>query len=411
MSIFRTYFSLERKKNRRAIPGMLIGLAILFAFGGFLLFSLSTQNNAKEASTVVGIVAEEDEPYIDLFMSVLKNTETLKDSYKFILLSEEDAQKKFDKGEVSVVFIMPKNYINRMIAGDISPIKIQFGSSDVTLPALLMRQLSGSVSRLLLDTYAGIYAMDEYYNIHQLPDREKANYALNVEYIKKILARHSAFEAITIESENGMHYSQYYFTVILLLLLFFLGLIAPKVFHPENKTFAQKLQLAGLSSHKQLLCRQLASWLLFGSFFLGLVLIFTAVVTFGPYKLPNFSQETLGDWLTSLLPIVLVIPLVCALLGFIYECIPDLTASILFLFLSILLLGYLSGYFYPIAFLPKLLQHLSAFLPTRIAFQYASSCVCQNLSIINLCKVLGETILLLAVTSIIRKRRMEMPTR
>ena len=62
--------------------------------------------NAKEASTVVGIVAEEDEPYIDLFMSVLKNTETLKDSYKFILLSEEDAQKKFDKGEVSVVFIV-----------------------------------------------------------------------------------------------------------------------------------------------------------------------------------------------------------------------------------------------------------------------------------------------------------------
>ena len=411
MSIFRTYFSLERKKNRHAIPAMLIGLVVLFAFGGFLLFSWNTQSKAKEASTVVGIVAEKDEPYIDLFLSVLKNTETLKDSYKFVLIDREDAQKKLDREEVSVVFVMPKNYINRMIAGDISPIKIQFGSNDVTLPALLMRQLSSSVSRLLLDTYAGIYAMDEYYNVHGLSDRAKANYALNMEYIKKILARHSAFEEIKIEAEQGMYYSQYYFTVILLLLLFFLGLVAPKVFHPENRTFEQKLQLAGLSSHKQLLCRQLAAWLLFGAFFLGLLLLFIAVMTIGPWKMPNFTQETLADWITSLLPILFVVPLVCAFLGFIYECIPDLTASILFLFLSILLFGYLSGYFYPLAFLPKLLQHLSAFLPTRIAFQYASSCVCQNISFVSLGKMLGETILLLAATAILKKRRMEMPTR
>lgn len=410
MKLFRTYFSLEFKKNRTSIPSMLIGLFVLFILGGFLLFSWQQQIHAEKKPTTLGIVADKDEPYIDLFLKVLKNTETLKDNYEFVMLSQEEASKKLEREQISVVFQIPKDYINKMIIGEIEPITIQFGNGDSSLPSLLLRQLSQSISSLLLNTQAGIYAMDDYYLAHQLPNQKKDERALNIEYIMKILNRQSAFEVEEIQSENGLSYTQYYTTVILLLLLFFLGLVSPKVFRPENPTFEQKLRLAGLDTVKQFICRQLASWLLFASFFFGIALLFSTVVSVTSLSIPDFTQTGFFSWMGTFLPILLTIPMVCAFLGLVYELIPDLTASILFLFLCTLLLGYLSGYFYPIAFLPKGLQLLSTFLPTRVLFQYASGCISQNISLYRLGVLILYTVILLLLSILLRKKRAEVHT-
>lgn len=407
MKLFRTYFSLECKKNRRSIPSMLIGLLVLFALGGFLLFSWQQYSSDEEKPTTVGIVASKNEPYMDLFLAVLKNTETLKDSYEFVTLSKEDAAKKLEKGNISVVFQIPENYVNKMIVGEVEPIDIQFGNGDSDLPALLMRQLSQSVSSLLLNTQAGIYAMNDYYREHNLPNQQEDEHALNIKYITKLLKRHSAFKVDKVQSENGLSCTQYYGTVIILLLLLFLGLVSPKVFRPENPTFEQKLRLAGLDMVKQFICRQLASWLLFASFFSGIALLFSTIVSITSISIPDFAQNGFLSWMGTFLPMLLMIPMVCAFLGLVYECIPDLTASILFLFLCILLLGYLSGYFYPIAFLPKVLQTVSAFLPTRVLFQYASGCISQNISLYRLGILMLYTIILLSLSMLLRKKRSE----
>lgn len=407
MKLFRTYFSLERKKNRRSIPSMLIGLLVLFALGGFLLFSWQQYSSEKEKPTTVGIVASKNEPYMELFLAVLKNTETLKDSYEFVTLSKEDAAKKLEKGDISVVFQIPENYVNKMIIGEVEPIDIQFGNGDSDLPALLMRQLSQSVSSLLLNTQAGIYAMNDYYFEHKLPNQQEDEHVLNIKYIKKILKRHSSFKVDKVKSENGLSCTQYYGTVVILLLLLFLGLVSPKVFRPENPTFEQKLRLAGLDMVKQFMCRQLASWLLFASFFSGIALLFSTIVSITSISIPDFAQNGFLSWMGTFLPMLLMIPMVCAFLGLVYECIPDLTASILFLFLCILLLGYLSGYFYPIAFLPKVLQTVSAFLPTRVLFQYASGCISQNISLYCLGILMLYTIILLSLSMLLRKKRSE----
>ena len=410
MKLFRTYFSLECKKNRSSIPSMLIGLFVLFALGGFLLFSWQQEIHGEKKPTTVGIVATTNEPYMDLFLTVLKNTESLKDSYEFVMLSQEEASKKLEKEQISVVFQIPENYVNKMIVGEVEPITIQFGNGDSNLPSLLMRQLSQSISSLLLNTQAGIYAMDDYYLAQQLPNQQKDERALNIEYIMKILNRHSAFEVEEIQSENGLSYTQYYATVIVLLLLLFLGLVSPKVFRPENPTFEQKLRLAGLDTTRQFICRQLASWLLFGSFLFGIALLFSAVASMTSLSIPNLTQTGFLSWMGTFLPILLTIPMICAFLGLVYEWIPDLTASILFLFLCILLLGYLSGYFYPIAFLPKGLQLLSAFLPTRVLFQYTSGCISQNISLYRLGILILYTVILLLLSIVLRKKRSEVHT-
>ena len=410
MKLFRTYFSLECKKTRGSIPSMLVGLLVLFALGGFILFSWQLHSNAEKKPTTVGIVASDDEPYMDLFLAVLKNTKSLQDSYEFIMITQEEANKKFAKDEISVVFQIPENYVNKMIVGDVEPITIQFGNGDAGIASLLMRQLSQSVSSLLLNTQAGIYAMDDYYFANNLPNQQKDEQTLNIEYIKKILNRHTSFEVEEIQSENGLSYTQYYATVILLLLFLFLGLVSPKVFRPENTTFEQKLSLAGLNTVKQFICRQLASWLLFASFFLGLALLFSIIVSVAPVSVTDFSQDGFLSWMGTFLPMLFTIPMICTFLGLVYELIPDLTASILFLFLCILLLGYLSGYFYPIAFLPKGLQLLSAFLPTRVLFQYASGCVSQNISLYSLGILILYTVILLFLSILLRKKRGEVHT-
>lgn len=404
----RTYFIVEWKRGLRSLPVIVTGMLLLLAVSGLLLFSWQkNQTNEGNSPTVIGVAVEPDEPYMELFVQMLGNLEHIKDNYTFSLMSQEEAESGLTDGSLSVAFFIPKNYILSMIQGTEEPITLRFGSADPNVTTLLLRQLSQSVSLILLNTEAAIYSMDDYYLENALPNQAEDEQSLNIEYIRRLFARHSIFETQELEAEQNMHYSQYYLTVGLLLFLLLAGLLCPGYFKPQNRTFVQKLQLHGLSDTWQLLLKQLASCCLFSLVLTLLLTLLVAAVKLFSLSIPDFSIDGAGDLLCMLLPLYLLLPMICALHSLVYEWIPDTTASILFLFLSILLFGYLSGYFYPISFLPECLQHLAAFLPTRVLFLYAGSCICQNPSPVYLLEMLGYTLFLYGILWGIRKKRLE----
>ena len=190
-----------------------------------------------------------------------------------------------------------------------------------------------------------------------------------------------------------------------MLLLLSCGLLSPSCFRPEKKLLQLKLAQSGLSIPLQFLAKQLACCGNLCLLFLMLSLILSLVAPLLPITI--LQQTTFVEWMRAFLPVLLAIPLLTAFFHVIYELIPDSVAGILFLFISILLMGYLSGYFYPFSMLPNSIQNLSHLLPTRILFQYTSGCLTKSFSLVALGKLLLTTFILELIALCTRMYRLE----
>ncbi len=406
MKLFKTYLKLEYKKALQSFPTILLGTFALFCVTVLLLFSWQTQKKEHATSpAVIGVATEKDEPYMDFFMGLLKNMDNLKNNYTFTLIEKEQVSALLEKKKIDIAFLIPKNYISSLIDGTDEPIVLRFSGSDPSITTLMMRQLSEAVSSIMLETEAAIYTMNDYYAIHRLPNQSKDERNLNIKYINRLLTRHSIFSIETLEAEQGLSYTEYYFTVGLLLLLLSWGLLSPSCFRPEKKLLQLKLAQSGLSIPLQFLAKQLACCGNLCLLFLMLSLILSLVAPLLPITI--LQQTTFVEWMRAFLPVLLAIPLIAAFFHVIYELIPDLVAGILFLFISILLMGYLSGYFYPFSMLPNSIQNLSHLLPTRILFQYTSGCLTKSFSLVALGKLLLTTFILELIALCTRMYRLE----
>lgn len=406
MKLFKTYLKLEYKKALQSFPTILLGTVALFCVTVLLLFSWQKQKKDNVTSpAVIGVATEKDEPYMDFFMGLLKNMDNLKNNYTFTLIEKEQISTLLEKKKIDIAFLIPKNYISSLIDGTDEPIVLRFSGSDPSITTLMMRQLSEAVSSIMLETEAGIYTMNDYYAIHRLPNQSKDERNLNIKYINRLLTRHSIFSIETLEAEQGLSYTEYYFTVGLLLLLLSWGLLSPSCFRPEKKLLQLKLAQSGLSIPLQFLAKQLACCGSLCLLFLMLSLILSLIAPLLPITI--LQQTTFVEWIGVFLPVLLVIPSIAALFHVIYELIPDLVAGVLFLFIGILLMGYLSGYFYPFSMLPNSIQSISNFLPTRILFQYTSGCLTKSFSLVAFGKLLLTTFILELIALCTRMYRLE----
>ena len=68
------------------------------------------------------------------------------------------------------------------------------------------------------------------------------------------------------------------------------------------------------------------------------------------------------------------------------------------------ILGYISGCFYPINFFPKALRVLSSGLPSGIARGYLASLITDTASVWQVVAILGYTAILLVISGFIRYR-------
>lgn len=391
MKRFYTYFRLEHKKCMYTLPGLLAGLGILVCLLVTCFIGLRAKNQVQTELTPVGIAMEQDEPYMSAVMSLLRSMDTIQEKYELLETTKENGTRQLERGEIDVLLIIPPNYVKAMLYGENPTIEIRFGTSEPTISTFLMKQLSDTVSQIFIQTEAGIYALDEYFLSNHLYGRAEHNQALNIEYIKRLLARKSIFSTEEIEAEHGLHYSQYYMAVLLLLFVCILCLLSPNAFLPENFMLEKKLTHAGFPPYLQFLGKHLALCCHFGSLYLCFLLIISAFVSHFSYALPDLTQSGMLHWFLSLLPTVLLVPMICACFQLCHELVKNRTLSTLTLFLSILFLGYLSGFFYPFSFLPEMLQHIAAFLPTRVAFSYAAQCVAEHFSVGLLVPVLLYT--------------------
>lgn len=375
MKPFFLYLQLQLKLYRKLLPkiGLTMLISILLLGGIALLFQ--TMNPVGTNTIRIGIVAQEEEPYLDWIINIIKQGKSAKYTCELTRSEEKDANRKLQSGELTAVFVIPENYIHSLIEGDTKPVIIRFGRGQSDITSFLVQLLSDSAANVMLHTQAGIYAMNDYYIRKHLSGMQTSEAFLNLNYLQQVLTREKLFTLEEADGISTLRSGNHYFAVIFVLFFLCMGMCMGKRLLPETKTLQAKLSAIHLSKTAQVLARLCALFVVY--FLLYVLLACTATFVFMRYRSPldTTSGYTVTQWLRLWICILPVLLLICSMLQCIFVWADDMVSGLVFLFFATLFGGYLSGYFYPLSFFPETLLRLSPYLPTNCLYQYLAACL------------------------------------
>lgn len=380
MKLFFQYVYLEMKRMFLSFPRILFGsMFLLILLTGIFAFCQQNSMQERKNNTIhIGIVAQEDEPFIDWMVSAVSNMKNMADSCHFERIDEQTAKQKLASGEIAIAFFIPQNYVASIINGENKHLSIRMGNGQTTIISFLFKQLSEAASSFILNSEAGIYSMQEYYDLHNLPQKAEDELELNLQYIKDIAGLEKGIRTETIDTKKNYPLASQYMISGFVLFLLLWGLTAGKLLVPPKKAFQNQLAIAGISKNRQILARGLS----FLSASLANYLVFFLLISLG-MKFTGFAiQDTIisdinGLWqfAACCLPLLLFSTVTIQL---VYEIADDTISGILFLFFGVLLLAFCSGCFYPLDYLPDTLQKLAPKLPLYPACQYGLAILHQT---------------------------------
>ncbi|MDE6568693.1 MAG: ABC transporter permease [Lachnospiraceae bacterium] len=383
-SRFHIYLSMEIKKYLLAFPKICGGLCLILLFisSYFLLYQCYSGEQQKQSVIQIGITADPEEPYLDWMIQTIESMKDLERSCHFEFVSETEGMKRLQAGDYTALFLIPPDYIRSLIAGEEAILRIRFCQGQATIADFLVKELGNAASQIMLDTQAGIYAMQDIYRENHWENMSKDELSLNIRYLQKVLNRREiyAYEEIPVTGTTADR--THYFAVAILCFLTALGFTCTAVLHREPHVFVKKLELCGLRDWQQLLAKETAMILCFSGIYLFLSLLLTALSTriSGFHSLLHQNTDSslhsmllTGGKLLAIMPVLFVI---CAYILWIYEICPNNMSSILLLFVSFIGLSYLSGYFYPLSYLPDSIRQISAYLPTSVILNYSYHILC-----------------------------------
>lgn len=383
-SRFHIYISLEIKKFFLAFPKICGGLFLILLLTGsyFLLYQLYSKEQQEQNIIQIGITADPEEPYLDWMIQTIESMKDLEHSCHFEFVSETEGMKRLQSGDYTALFLIPHDYIRSLIAGDEAILRIRFCQGQTTIADFLVKELGNAASQIMLDTQAGIYAMQDIYLENHWQNMSKDELSLNIRYLQKVLNRREiyAYEEIPVTGTTADR--THYFAVGILCFLTALGFTCTAVLHREPHIFVKKLELCGLGDWQQILAKETAMILCLGGIYLFLTILLTVLSPWisGFHSLLHQSADSslhsmllTGGKLLAIMPVLFVI---CAYILWIYEISPNNMSSILLLFVSFIVLAYLSGYFYPLSYLSDSIQRISAYLPTSVMLNYSYHILC-----------------------------------
>ena len=395
MQKFSVYLKLECKRILKLFPGMIIvTMLVLSVCAIFLLQDTKSSSSFKNSSSGIktiniGIVySDEDKQFLGLGFYMLEHADDIGYICKFKEVSLDEGQRLLDNKQLDVLAIFPKDYVRSVYYGIDKPISIRFGTAQSGISSLLFKQLSETVSDYMMDSKAGVYAMQDMYDSWDLDYSFDAD-ELSEKYVMRILDRTAMIKKDTIDATDGLSSTMYYVCVGIVLVLLFWGLNCGSVLGKNQKMLSALLQRQQLSGIKQYFARYLSLLFLF-------TLNYIAIATASYIATSKMQIDFISAG--SYIKLIPLLFLLCAVVLCVYEISNDGIGGMIFFFFSSLIMGFVSGFFYPLSYFPTWMQSVAEFLPTRIMFEYTTACIKNNLSYGVFVKLILYTVLFIVIT-------------
>lgn len=353
-----TFFGIMLKKMSFHVKSVIVGavLILVLVSGLFAVLVLASRESVIRESSV-GVVLDADDVFSKTLRSLIAEAPEIKDVFDVHFFSENEGTEAMIKGDIDTLFIVPNGYIKSLMDGSNHPILIRHPLDRIGLPTLLIRQLTGACGIYILDTEAGIYAVKDWYaKLGSRMPVDKEN-ELNMIYLNTLLNRKDYIAKEIIETRDGVSKTEYYLSAMAVLWLLLMGLGCCNMIGRKNHALSDRLALYGISYAGQAAGRMIS--------FMILYTIIGAVGIAVPITVFILMTGASMSLLVAMIPVIL---LASSFICLTYTLIRSTSGGMIFLVLTTLGMCYVSGLFYPLAYLPSVFGDIAKVLPVRFMF-------------------------------------------
>ena len=362
----KKYLILQQKRVFKIFPFvLLICLALILSLGIVAKGVISSKQEEKMLLNVA-ITGDTDNGYLDLGITALKTLDETRFSINIIEMEEKEAEKALSKGELAAYAVLPDDFIENALVGDVEPIKYitTAGAEDVT--TLLKNEVTTLITDMVLSSQKGVYAMGSMLE----GNAESQMTRLSVKYVNLILRRNELIEYKSLDVNEGLSLFEYYICGLFIFIISVLPICFSPLYINKDNSLSSFLVSKGYTNLKQLLCEFLS---LFSAFLLLEAVIFGGLGILSSHlhiETGLLSAQNILRFAIYSLPVTVMIVSLNLMLC---EISSNLVGGMLLQFFLSVALCYISGCFYPSYVFPKIIQKTAVFLPTGIAFKQLSA--------------------------------------
>lgn len=405
----KKYFYSQVKRVVRFLPIILVISMVLCVLVSIIFSAmLSIDENKKDKQKfAIGVVGDTKESFLGIGISALENFDSSRFAIEFVELDEEKAKSSLQKGEISAYAVVPDDFVNSLVHGEIKKIKYYTTDDGVGISAVFEKEVTQVISNILVQSQKGVYgladAMED--NGASYCTGEKMN-ELCAEYFELIINRTSMGKNEYIGIADEVSMQGYFLCSIITLFVFLFGISCVSMYAKRDISLNRILYAKGQSGQRQIICEYFTYFLLV---YLVVFVTSVCVAVLGGLKslIPELEYMGMSEILLFTIRIIPVVAMISAFHFLLFEITRDIVTGVLLQFVASVSLTYISGCFYPIYFFPEIVQRISTFLPAGLARSYLSESIVQKPITISFVFILIYFVLFLGVTILVRNRRIK----
>ena len=403
MKFFLTYLFLSIKKNIKICVSslfsslLLIALVLSVAFLGTKLLYQDQKIGSIQLGFYVDPNELKDKDTNDTAISVIENQDSIA---RLCTIQKYDYKKGISllkRGQLHAFIVMPDNIIDDIIYGENTPIEV-ITMGDSGLESFLFTEICSSAAITLSSAQACIYSVTDFCRAHGYRSnvREVLD-DLNMITIRYAFSRGPYFNQQEVSATNQLTTLQYYIVSAFVLFLFLFAIPFAKTYAETSHGFSKKLNTVGIRPALQLMTDIVSLALTFFLFIGAMILLLNIIssVTGFAFRFKAINYIGLFFLLLSMSGFFI----------FLFRICQTSMGGVNLLFLSSVILIFLSGGFVPLSFLPDSIKSFSTFLPTTLWLEEAGNLFWGQTTLDTNLKFILLSILFGSITFLIGKRR------
>ena len=402
------YLKLQIKRAMKIYPSILLVSAVMLVGAALAIWGLSSLHAADESrqKIAVGVVGDTNDTFLGIGIAVLQDADQIRHYVQFEQMDETQAKSALAEGSISGYVIVPERFINGLITGRNIPVRYITRQGTQDLGDVLSKEALDVVSHMVLETQNGIYSMqmaayanNAYANISSKVER------MNLSYIDFVLNRSEIYELKEVGVRDYLTYPGYYLCSFILLFLLLWGISCAQLLGTKNVSLSCLVCQRGIGALKQTIFEHVAFLVITLISVLILAIVIGCVVSaehFGIRELLNADIIRVLVFAVRLLP---VLCMVTAMHLMLYEIFTNMPAAILAQVLIIVVLGYVSGCFYPESFFPEAVNRIADALPIGAGFSFVKGLLADEPTLWDTILVWSYTVAFLGITAVCRRRK------
>lgn len=394
---------IEVKRVLRFLPHIVVGALALCFIIGVISFSASKALYDKKDKNKVTIALSmpDDEKSAKFMISIIKDMKSIKENCNFVQVNNREAAYKMVRdGEAYGAIIIPKHLVHDIMDGTNTPATVLLPNKS-SIEDMLIKDLIDGGTKSLSSAQAGIYAITyEYEDVYNKRLTKALQDRINIKYFDHTLARESYFNHKEISVTGELTIIEYYICSGIVFFMLLLGMIFSKALSPSNNAFYEKLKSYRISSGIIMLTRIISVFVAYMIIAIGGFCIYVGISKYLGNDIVVFK---IRDYLLLIFVVLCVVSFIVC----IFTITESQISGSLLLFISTLVMNFISGGFIPTVFLPKPIQSLAPYMLTNVLSKQIGSIFTGKIdlsSFLSACEIIIGIYILTAIVMIIKDR-------